>query len=200
MKLTLSTLTVLFVLLAEGACAHRISPLPSAQVPTPMPLPGRPIIPPDRGNSVQTAAVSTGVAVCSCPTAIATTPPSRIIQPPLVICNCPAILIPPTAQTTEVGLTTITLEDNGKTFILQPGERFLLNLDIERFNWTVAVDNQNVLRRVPNILVIQGTQGVYEAHDPGRANLTAVGDPLCRSSKPMCMIPSMSFKIIVIVP
>lgn len=199
MKFIFSTLTVLFLLLATGACAHILSPLLPVQVPTPMPLPAHPLLPPDQGNRVPTAAVSTGAAVCSCPTFLAATPPSRIIQPPPVICNCPAILIPPSAQATAVELTTMTLEDNGKTFILQPGERFLLNLDLEQFIWTVAVDNQKVLSRVPNIPVIQGTQGVYETHDPGQAILTAVGDPLCRSSKPMCMMPSMIFKITIIV-
>lgn len=199
MKPILLSLTILFLLLAEGACAQIPAPLPSAQLPTPFTLPGQPILPPGQGNGDPTAAVIPGVAVCTCPTTTTPTPPSGTIQAPGIICSCPAILLPPTAQTTEGGLITVALEDNGKTFILQPGERILLNLGMEPFKWTVTVDDQDVLSRVPNILVIAGTQGVYEAHHPGLANLTAAGDPLCRSSKPMCMMPSMIFQITVIV-
>ncbi len=194
MKLALSVLTVLFVLLTEAACTRLENPLPSTQIPV-------------EGETVgQTEAFSNGPAVCSCPTTVAATPPTGIIQPPAVICNCPAILVQPTGQTTQVGSTPqtipttgITLADSGKTFILHPGERFLLNLGLEQYNWSVSVDDQNVLSRVPNILVIRGAQGVYEARNPGQANLTATGNPACRNLTPKCMIPSLIFRIIVIV-
>jgi hypothetical protein len=82
---------------------------------------------------------------------------------------------------------------------MHPGENFLLNLGADIFDWTVQIDNQNVLDRVKNIMVIRGAQGVYEATSPGQAALTAVGDPFCRKSTPACMAPSMLFKITVIV-
>jgi hypothetical protein len=123
-----------------------------------------------------------------------------------VICNCPAGLIPPAISSTDIAPTSqaiqtnkITLDDNGKTITLHTGESFLLDLGTDRFNWTVDIDDQNVLSRLKNVMVIRGAQGIYETYDPGRAVLTAVGDPLCRDAVPACMAPSILFKIIVIV-
>jgi nitrous oxidase accessory protein len=58
----------------------------------------------------------------------------------------------------------ITLADNGKTITLQGNESFLLKLG-EDYDWNVTVDNQTVLSRVPNVLVIRGAQGIYKAHN-----------------------------------
>jgi len=150
---------------------------------------------------------ATSVPQCSCPGGAFPTgqPQGGLTVNPTVICNCPAILLPPTISATEVGSTSqvmpsnITLDDNGKTFILHPGESFLLDLGTDVFDWTVAVDDQNVLARLKNVMVIRGAQGIYEAKDTGQAILTAVGDPLCRNSIPACAAPSMQFKITVIV-
>jgi len=123
-----------------------------------------------------------------------------------VICNCPAHLLPPTILVTDVGGTIqvtptngITLEDNGKTFLIHRRDSFLLNLGMDVYDWTVDIDNQNILSRVKNVMVIRGAQGIYAANNPGQAILTAVGDPLCRNSVPVCAAPSLLFKIIVIV-
>jgi hypothetical protein len=132
------------------------------------------------------------------------------VSPDHIVCNCPAILIPPPVPTGGVGSGTgstpqaipaggITLADNSETFLLHPGESFLLNLGMDMFNWTVTIDNQNVLGRVKNITVIRGAQGVYQAASQGQAVLSAVGDPFCRSSKPACMAPSLMFQVTVIV-
>lgn len=93
----------------------------------------------------------------------------------------------------------ITLADNGKTFTTHTGDRFLLNLGMEVYDWTVNIDNQDVLSRVKNITVIRGAQGLYEALKPGQAILTAGGDPLCRSAKPACMIPSIMYQVTILV-
>ncbi len=93
----------------------------------------------------------------------------------------------------------ITRADNGKTFVIKTGDRFLLNLGMENYTWDINIDNQEVLRRVPNITVIKGAQGVYEALKTGQASLTASGDPLCRSAKPPCMIPSIIFRVTITV-
>lgn len=93
----------------------------------------------------------------------------------------------------------ITLADNGRTFVARPGDEFLLNLGMDTYEWSPVVDDQTVLSRVINIAVIRGAQGIYKAHNPGTAVLTAVGDPLCRNTTPACMAPSILFRITVIV-
>jgi hypothetical protein len=151
---------------------------------------------------------STTLPACPCPSGAIPTGQSQVgvNSGNPVICNCPAILLPPTISATDLGPTSpaipatgITLDDNGKTFILHPGKTFLLNLGTDIFDWTVDIDNLNVLARVKNIMVIRGAQGIYEANHPGQAVLTAVGNPFCRNSEPACAAPSMLFKISVIV-
>jgi hypothetical protein len=135
-----------------------------------------------------------------------TQPPPGFASPDYVICSCPAILVPPPAPTTGVGsipqtipTNGISLTDNGKTFSLHPGDSFLLNLGMESFDWTVTIDDQNVLSRVKNIMVVRGAQGVYQAAQAGQTLLRAEGDPLCRKSTPACMAPSIMFMVTIIV-
>lgn len=92
----------------------------------------------------------------------------------------------------------ITLSDNGGTIVLHKGESFLLKLG-EMYNWNVAIDNQTVVSRAMNIMVIRGAQGVYDAHNVGQAVLTGVGNPWCLTSVPSCKMPSILFKLNVIV-
>ncbi len=94
----------------------------------------------------------------------------------------------------ESSTKNITLEDNGKSISLKTGESFLLKLG-EDFEWNVEIDNQNVVSRALNIMVIKGAQGVYDAHAPGHATLTAVGDPPCLHSDPPCKMPSILFTL-----
>ncbi len=94
--------------------------------------------------------------------------------------------------------TAVTLADNGKTITLQVSERFLLDLG-EGYDWNVTVDNQTVISRVVNVLVIRGAQGLYEAHTPGNATLTAIGDPVCRKVQPPCGAPSLLFQLYIVV-
>lgn len=105
--------------------------------------------------------------------------------------------IPP--STISIPADGITLAENGKTFSMQAGESFLLNLGEDIYEWTVEVDHQDVLQRKPGVTVIRGAQGVYMAQTPGTVILTANGDPLCLKSKPPCKIPSISFSITLIV-
>jgi hypothetical protein len=123
-----------------------------------------------------------------------------------IICNCPAIIVSPPIAGTDDGsssqnsaATGITLADNGRTFTLNPGDSFLLNLGMDTFDWTVDIDNQNVLSRVKGVMIIRGAQGIYEANSLGQAVLTAVGNPLCRNSVPECAMPSILFRITIIV-
>lgn len=89
---------------------------------------------------------------------------------------------------------TVTLEDSGKSIKLKMGQNLLLKLE-DSFEWNVEIDNQKVLSRVMNIMVVKGAQGVYETHSPGNVKLTAVGDPSCLHSDPPCKIHSMLFTL-----
>jgi hypothetical protein len=146
---------------------------------------------------------STAVITCACPTGMGVTLGTQPggITPPSLICNCPNIRVTESVQPAEDTGTVkgVTLHDNGKTITMRPGETFLLDLGIDLYDWTVEVDNRNVLSRVPNIMVIRGAQGIYKAHDPGTATLTATGDPFCRKSTPACGMPSMIFHLTVTV-
>ena len=100
-----------------------------------------------------------------------------------------------TGGTPDPGTTpTITLDNNNQLITLHVNGKFLLKLG-EGYQWTINLDNQDVVSRIPYIAVIRGAQGIYLAHQPGKATLTAVGDPLCRQSVPACAIPSISFTL-----
>lgn len=92
----------------------------------------------------------------------------------------------------------ITLQDNNNKIHLNKGDSFLLKLG-DNYNWNVNINNQTVVSRVPNVMVIRGAQGIYDAHNPGEAVLTAIGDPLCRSVIPACGIPSIMFRVDIVV-
>jgi|GEM_PF-5640576 len=65
----------------------------------------------------------------------------------------------------------LTPSDNGKRFAVKAGGRFTVALGTAA--WTVQVADQSVLSRVPNIMVVRGAQGVYEAHKVGTTTLSA---------------------------
>ena len=89
---------------------------------------------------------------------------------------------------------SVTLSDQDRTVALQVGHRVLVNLG-EEFDWTVEIDDPSILSRVPNIAVVRGAQGVYEAHRAGQAVLTASGDPVCRKVQPACAQASRPFRV-----
>jgi photosystem II stability/assembly factor-like uncharacterized protein len=97
-------------------------------------------------------------------------------------------------------LPAVTLADDGQTITLRVGQRFLLDLGAD-YEWTVTVDDPAVVSRVVNVLTIRGSQGLYEAHQPGRTTLGATGDPICRQAQPPCGAPSRLFRLqVVVVP
>jgi hypothetical protein len=61
------------------------------------------------------------------------------------------------------------------------------------------VDDPAVVSRVVNVLTIRGSQGLYEARQPGRTTLNATGDPICRQAQPPCGAPSRLFRLQVVV-
>ena len=109
---------------------------------------------------------------------------SVVLVSELTVSNAPA----------TSGAKTITLDNNNTAIKLKVGGTFLLNLGAT-YNWNVQIDNQNVVSREVNILVINGAQGIYRAKESGKAVLSAVGDPLCRQSNPACAAPSLLFKL-----
>lgn len=105
----------------------------------------------------------------------------------------------PTA-TTQVeinGLQTITIEQNGQILTLQPGDFFVLMLG-NGYNWDVSVLDPTIVGQATRP-ASEESQGIYEALQTGKTELTASGDPLCRSQKPACMMPSISFAIEIVV-
>jgi hypothetical protein len=165
------------------------------------------------------AALLTGCAVLSKSTPLPTKEERTLPPQALVITASPTEILPgspiPTAfAITEVvtpgqtvaplnppagsGSLVVTLDNINQSITMRTGDRLLLKLG-EIYNWEVTTSDPDVLSRVINIMVIRGAQGLYEAHKPGQVELNAVGDPLCRSSKPACMMPSLLFKISVIV-
>ena len=195
-----TSIILLLILLAGTACAPQPTVVPLVN-PNPIPVTGVTPI----STDISAAA---SVPVCTCPTSMVTPvqPPAGSVSPDHIICNCPMILVPPSVPTSGGGSSPqvtppggISLAENGKTFIVHPGDSFLLNLGMDVFDWTVIIDNQNVISREKNVMPIRGAQGVYQAATPGQAVLSAVGYPLCRNSTPACMTPSMLFAVTVIV-
>jgi hypothetical protein len=89
---------------------------------------------------------------------------------------------------------TITLANNEQTLALKVGGRFLLDLGAG-FDWNIQIGDSSIVSRVPNIMVIKGAQGIYEARTTGSTTLTATGDPLCRKAVPQCAAPSRLFTL-----
>jgi len=77
----------------------------------------------------------------------------------------------------------ITRADDRKTIVLRVGDRFLLQLG-EDFNWTVAVSDPSIVRRLPNVLVVRGAQGIYEAERVGETDVTATVALNCAPNQP----------------
>ncbi|HEX5458006.1 MAG TPA: plastocyanin/azurin family copper-binding protein [Candidatus Nitrosotalea sp.] len=92
----------------------------------------------------------------------------------------------------------ITLVDNNQQIDLQKGQRMVLNLG-KIYDWNVNIGNDTVISRVPNIMVMQGVQGIFEAHNVGETTLEATGDPPCLKATPRCAMPSILFQINIIV-
>lgn len=98
----------------------------------------------------------------------------------------------------EPGGKIVTLADDGQTITLQVNETFLLKLG-EEYDWNITIDDQTVVSRVPNVLVVRGAQGLYRAHKEGNSTMTAIGDPICRRDQPPCGAPSREFRINIVV-
>ncbi len=103
----------------------------------------------------------------------------------------------PADATPRAMLPNVTLADDGGTVTMRVGQRFLLDLGSE--GWTVTISDQAVVRRVVNIAVVRGAQGVYEAHAPGTATLAATGPSPCPATTPACGAPVRVFRLTIAV-
>jgi len=123
------------------------------------------------------------------------TPQTVYSEPPVD----PSVTEQPTITPESPVSNTITLTDNGKTINLHTGDSFLLNLGDSVYDWEVNVDTQSVVSLHMGMMVIKGAQGIFDAHIPGTAILTANGNPKCFTSNPPCMMPSIIFTITLFV-
>ncbi len=99
----------------------------------------------------------------------------------------------------SVSSSEIILSDDGKTFTYHVGDSFLLHLGADIYEWEVTVDDQNIIKMKMGMMVIQGAQGIYDALAPGSTTLTAVGTPRCLKSSPPCGMPTLRFRVTLVV-
>ena len=179
MKLLIRLITALILAAFLAGCAAPSEPAPILPSATASP----PNLPKPTPDSTLAPAVSYGSGD---PTAtVAATPAAteeKHTKPPETVSETP----------------TITLSDNGSTLKLKQGQRFLLQLG-EAYDWQLIVADQSVVSRVKNVMVIRGAQGLFDALNPGQSEVSAMGDPVCRSQKPACAQPSVLFRLTVIV-
>jgi predicted secreted protein len=116
----------------------------------------------------------------------------------------PRCLMPSRLFTLHVNVTggnssglTVTMADDGKTIPLAVGQRFLLSLG-QDFDWTVTVDDPNIVSRVVNITVVKSAQGVYEANKVGTTALHATGVIICPPGK-VCSQIALAFRVQMVV-
>jgi hypothetical protein len=94
---------------------------------------------------------------------------------------------------------TVTIDDGGKTIELKVGERFLLILKKENFDWTTSVQDSAILKKITDVDVIAGAQGLFEAQRVGQTKVAAQGDPPCSKSVPRCLEPAFLFEFNIVV-
>lgn len=83
-----------------------------------------------------------------------------------------------------------TMTDNGRTFVINIGDKLRINLDLS-YDWSAI--------SVSNPAVIDGAGDGYFAFTNGTAILTTTGNPACLNSTPPCGMPSIMYTIMVIV-
>lgn len=88
----------------------------------------------------------------------------------------------------------ITQQDSEMTISLEPAQRFLLNLS-DFYDWKVEIDDLATVHPFQNFVKQKDVQGIYEAHVPGNATLSAVGDPFCLRLEPACRVASVLFTL-----
>ncbi len=110
----------------------------------------------------------------------------------------PTATVPPATTATPPGAAAlvVTPADSGTTLHLVVGQQFLVDLG-STVDWSVAVADQAIVRRVPGVLVIRGAQGIYSALAPGTTILSAIGSPICSSGA--CPQFRIAFSLTIVV-
>ena len=83
-----------------------------------------------------------------------------------------------------------TMADNGRTFVMNIGDKLRLNLDLS-YGWSIISDFD------PAVLV--GAADGYFAFSSGTTTLTTTGNPGCLNLTPPCAMPSILYTITVVV-
>lgn len=93
----------------------------------------------------------------------------------------------------------ITFDNVGQPILLKTGERFLLFLQKGGYAFNPDVLDTAVLRKVEDVEIIVGSQGVFEALKAGSTKLTVVGELPCHKTRPACLAPALfvEFNIVV---
>jgi hypothetical protein len=94
---------------------------------------------------------------------------------------------------------TILFDDAGQTITLAVGEKAMLLLKRESYEWTPNVENPLVLQKVNDPSLIQGAQGIFQAQNVGTTKLAAYGEYPCRKTNPACGIPAILFQVTIVV-
>ena len=88
----------------------------------------------------------------------------------------------------------VVFEDNARTITLKTGQKFLLHLKNEPYQWIATVKEPRVIRLAETSSSIRGSQGIYEALRPGKTSLTAEGELPCHKMNPPCMAATLAFE------
>jgi hypothetical protein len=92
----------------------------------------------------------------------------------------------------------ITLDDAAEPITLRVGDRFLLFLLKDAYEFTPVVLDEAILRKVIDV-EIPGSQGVFEALRTGNTKLSATGELPCAKLMPACLAPAINVEFTVIV-
>ncbi len=165
---------------AAGAEQHSATPtLTEARTPSPT------------ATATRTATHGTAEAQATGPTRTASptaTPTSRPTATPT-----PGSFGPP-----GDGLAVVTLGEQGRTALLNSGDRLVLTLG-DGYIWTLRVSGVEVLVPLATSMLPPGTQAVFQARKEGKAIVGAVGQPICRPGWTHCSTVVVQFQLTVIV-
>jgi hypothetical protein len=90
----------------------------------------------------------------------------------------------------------ITFDDNGRIFTYAVSDTFMLDLGAGIYDWEISLEDETIFSFKAGE---DGSRGVLEALQPGAVQLTAIGNPKCLKSNPPCAIPTVLFRVTLIV-
>jgi hypothetical protein len=95
---------------------------------------------------------------------------------------------------------TILFDDSGKTITLSVGEKVMLLLKRDNYEWTPSVQDPAILLKVEDPTLVPGAQGIYQAQRTGKTVLDAIGELPCSKLKPPCLAaPAVQFTADIVV-